>query len=191
MSSSDGRGGSGELRILGIDPGSAVTGYGIVERRSGGLVHVAHGTLRPRDDSLAARLGALHRDVREILDLHRPDVAVVEAVFVAASARSALVLGQARGAALAALAEGNLPVSEYAASQTKQAVTGSGRASKRQVQTMVQRLLGLDRRPATDACDALAAAICHAYAFRLAGKGRPRPHRRARGSVRVAVRRGR
>lgn len=184
----------GSLRILGIDPGSAVTGYGILERDASGLRHVAHGTLRPRGGTLASRLGQLHRDVAEIIARHQPDVAAVEQVFVAASARSALVLGQARGAVLAALAGGDLPVSEYAAAQTKQAVTGSGRASKRQVQTMVQRLLALEGRPATDACDALAAAICHAQASRLAWAAAPlRPRRRRRGGSarRPTVRRAR
>jgi crossover junction endodeoxyribonuclease RuvC len=168
------------MRILGVDPGSAVTGFGVIERHQGGIVHVAHGTLRPRGESLAARLGRLHRDLREIIACHEPDVAAVEQVFVAVSARSALVLGQARGAILAALAEGGLPVCEYAATQTKQAVTGSGRATKPQVQKMVQRLLALDRKPATDACDALAAAVCHAQSFRLRETG-VAPRRRSRG----------
>jgi len=109
---------------------------------------------------------------------------------VAASPRSALVLGQARGAILAALSESGLPVCEYAATETKQAVTGSGRASKLQVQKMVQRLLRLERRPASDACDALAAALCHAQSFRLRESGRV-PRRRARGrGMRFAVKPG-
>jgi crossover junction endodeoxyribonuclease RuvC len=168
------------MRILGVDPGSAVTGFGVIERGPGGLVHVAHGTLRPRGGSLAARLGQLHHDLGEIIARHEPHVAAVEQVFVAASPRSALVLGQARGAILAALAGGGLTVCEYAAAQTKQAVTGSGRATKLQVQRMVQRLLALERRPAGDACDALAAALCHAQSFRLGGQG-VRARRRGRG----------
>jgi crossover junction endodeoxyribonuclease RuvC len=178
------------MRILGVDPGSAVTGFGVIERQPGGIVHVAHGTLRPRGDSLAARLGQLHRGLRDIIASHEPDVAAVEQVFVAASPRSALILGQARGAILAALAEGGLTVCEYAASQTKQAVTGSGRATKPQVQKMVQRLLALERRPASDACDALAAAVCHAQSFRLRQAGAV-PRRRARGrGLRWAVKPG-
>jgi crossover junction endodeoxyribonuclease RuvC len=178
------------MRILGVDPGSAVTGFGVIERQPGGIVHVAHGTLRPRGDSLAARLGQLHRNLREIVARYEPDVAAVEQVFVAVSPRSALVLGQARGAILAALSESGLTVCEYAASQTKQAVTGSGRATKPQMQKMVQRLLALDRKPATDACDALSAAVCHAQSFRLRETGVV-PRRRVRGrGLRFAVKPG-
>ena len=169
------------MRILGSDPGSGATGFGVVDRLGDRLVHVAHGTLRPaRSAPLAARLHHLHRDLCAVIAQHAPDVAAVEQVFVAASPRSALVLGQARGAILAALAESGLTVCEYAASQTKQAVTGTGRATKPQVQKMVQRLLALERRPATDACDALAAAVCHAQSFRLRQSGAA-PRSRARG----------
>ena len=160
------------MRILGIDPGSSATGYGVVERREGRLVHVAHGTLRPpRDLSLASRLDHLHRSIGEVITLHAPDCVAVEGVFVAASPRSALVLGQARGAILAAVAAGGLPVHEYAPTRIKRSVTGNGRATKRQVKFMVQRLLSLDRLPANDAADALAAAISHANAGRLESLG--------------------
>lgn len=173
------------MRILGIDPGSAVTGFGVVDRVEGELAHVAHGTVRPpRSAPLAARLDFVYCEVGEVIRQYRPDVAVVEQVFVAASARAALVLGQARGVVLAALAAGGVSVSEYAATRVKQAVTGSGRAPKRQVQNMVRRLLALDCSPALDASDALAAAICHAHEYRLrdlgaAGRARPRRLRRA------------
>jgi crossover junction endodeoxyribonuclease RuvC len=181
------------LRILGIDPGSAVTGFGVVDRVNGELVHVTHGTLRPpRSAPLAVRLDFIYRGVGEVIRQHRPDVAVVEQVFVAASARAALVLGQARGVVLAALAAGEVSVSEYAATRVKQAVTGSGRAPKRQVQDMVRRLLALDGSPALDASDALAAAICHAHEYRLRDVGvvgRARPRRMRRGNVVRAVRR--
>jgi crossover junction endodeoxyribonuclease RuvC len=160
------------MRILGIDPGSSVTGYGVVERRAGGLVHVAHGTLRPpRHVPLAFRLDYLGRAVAEVIERHAPDCVVVEQVFVAVSPRSALVLGQARGAILAAVAAGGLPVSEYAPARIKRSVTGNGRASKQQVKLMVRRLLALDRLPASDAADALAAAISHANAGRLDSLG--------------------
>jgi crossover junction endodeoxyribonuclease RuvC len=109
----------------------------------------------------------LHEAIAAIVRDHAPDTAVVEQVFVSASARSALVLGQARGAALAALGASNLVVIEFSATRIKQAVTGSGRAGKRQVQNMVKRLLSLDAVPASDAADALAAAICHGQAGRL------------------------
>ncbi len=178
------------MRILGIDPGSGATGFGVVDRLGDRLVHVAHGTLRPaRSASLAARLHRLHRDLCAVIAQHAPDVAAVEQVFVANSPRAALVLGQARGAILAALASAELGITEYAASHVKRAVTGSGRADKRQVQLMVSRLLALDSPPAHDASDALAAAICHAHAGRLAAlvggrSARPRPTRGARLVVR-------
>lgn len=160
------------MRILGIDPGSSVTGYGVVERGAGRLVHVAHGTLRPpRSVPLASRLDHLYRTVAEVIARHEPDCVAVEQVFVAASPRSALVLGQARGAILAAVAARGLPVNEYTPTRIKRSVTGNGRASKRQVKFMVKRLLALDRLPVDDAADALAAAISHANAGRLDSLG--------------------
>jgi crossover junction endodeoxyribonuclease RuvC len=181
------------MRILGIDPGSSATGFGVVERRDGRLVHVAHGTLRPpRGAPLARRLHFLHGALRAVVAQHRPDVAAVEQVFVASSPRAALVLGQARGAVLSALGSDGLPVVEYSASQIKLGVTGSGRADKRQVQGMVGRLLGLACSPAPDAADALAAAIRHAHGGRLEALGVPAARRsrpRRPGAAFVAVRR--
>jgi crossover junction endodeoxyribonuclease RuvC len=179
------------MRILGVDPGSNATGFGVVERRGQRLVHVAHGTLRPRRGApVELRLHELYEALRAVVRHHAPDAAAVERVFVAASPRSALVLGQARGAALAALGGLGLAVAEYAAAEVKQAVTGSGRADKRQVQRMVGRLLGLERLPELDAADALAAAIGHAQAggLRALGAARRRPRRRA-GPARLRVRR--
>jgi len=156
------------MRILGIDPGSAATGFGVVDSEAGRLIHVAHGTLRPSPrSSMAERLHYLHQAVREVMLDHAPDVAVIEQVFVSASARSALVLGQARGVALAAVGAVGRTVVEYSASRIKLAATGNGRADKAQVQEMVRRLLELNRPPARDAADALAAAICHANAGRI------------------------
>jgi crossover junction endodeoxyribonuclease RuvC len=157
------------------------------------LVHVAHGTLRPRPrESLPIRLASLQHSLQEVIALHRPEVASVEAVFVAASARSALVLGHARGVILAAAAGAGLPVAEYAARQIKQAVTGTGAARKAQVQTMVRRLLSLDRNPAQDAADGLAAAICHAHSARWLALGAPpSPRRRSRRPSPRVVRRAR
>lgn len=174
------------VRVLGIDPGSAVTGFGLVERRGARVVHVAHGTIRtPRGASPAQRLDRLHAALCEVIARHRPDVASIEQVFVAASPRSALVLGQARGAALAALGAAGLAVHEYAPARIKQAVSGNGRAGKDQIQRIVTRLLDLSSPPAGDAADALAAALCHAEAGRLellVGRGRAR-RRRPRGPV--------
>jgi crossover junction endodeoxyribonuclease RuvC len=176
------------MRILGIDPGSITTGYGVIEQSGGRLVHVAHGTLRPpRNVSFALRLDYLHRSIGEVIDEHRPDTAALEQVFVAGSPRAALVLGQARGAVLSALGAAGLGVQEYAAVQVKQAVTGNGRAAKRQVQAMVRRLLGLERTPASDAADALAVAIRHAHGSRLEAAGVPATRRRRRAPRRPSV----
>jgi crossover junction endodeoxyribonuclease RuvC len=171
-----------QARILGIDPGSQVTGYGVVERRDGEIVHVAHGTLRAsKEGSPERRLADLHRALLEVIERHRPEMASVEQLFVARGARSALVLGQARGVALAAIGAAGIAVHEYAPTRIKQSVTGSGRASKLQVQRVVKRRLGLQRVPAADAADALAAALCHAGAGRLELLGvKARPRRRAR-----------
>ncbi len=181
------------MRILGIDPGSVVTGYGVIERLGSNLAHHTHGALRlPAGRPLAERLGEIHHRIGVLIRELEPDVAAVERIFVAASPRSALILGQARGAALAALGAAGIPVVEYSPPELKQAVTGSGRASKREVQAMVKRLLGLARTPVSDAADALALAICHAHAGRLRalGVGRVRSgSKRARGAGRVVVRR--
>lgn len=154
------------LRILGIDPGSNATGFGVVEdigRRGDELRHVAHGTIRPpRGGALSLRLHVLQRALREAIERYAPEIACVEEVFVATSPRSALVLGQARGALLACVGEAGLTLVEYAPARIKLSVTGSGRAPKLQVQRMVARRLGLETAPAADAADALAAAICHA-----------------------------
>ena len=152
------------MRILGIDPGSSATGFGVVERRSSQLLHVAHGVVRPPSGAaMPLKLDHLYRTLTEIIVRYAPDCSAVEQVFVAVSPRSALVLGQARGVALAALGAAGLSVAEYTPSQVKLAVTGSGRAPKSQVKHMVRRMLDLERTPAEDAADALAVAICHAH----------------------------
>lgn len=182
------------MRVLGIDPGSMVTDFGVLEREGSRLRHVAHGTLRPpRGASLALRLAALQRGLAQAILAHAPDVAAVERVFVAASPRAALVLGEARGALLAVLGEAGLAVREYGAREVKQAVVGTGAADKRQVQAMVRRLLGLAQAPAQDAADALAVAVCHAHAGAYearVGVARARRSRR-RAGTRLVVRRAR
>jgi crossover junction endodeoxyribonuclease RuvC len=179
------------MRVLGIDPGSHATGFGVLERRGGDVVHLAHGVIRTRGDGLAARLAYLHAALREVIEQHRPSVAAVEQVFVEASPRSALVLGQARGAVLSALGAAGLVVCEYSPAEVKQAVTGTGRAPKAQVQVMVRRLLELERAPAKDAADALAVALRLAQGGRLEAAGvtsrrRGRARRRAAVSLRPA-----
>jgi crossover junction endodeoxyribonuclease RuvC len=169
------------MRILGVDPGSSATGYGVVQFSGGRLRHIAHGVLRPRKGAaLASRLAEIHGGLLEVVAEHGADLAAVERVFVASNPRSALVLGQARGAVLAALAGAGLEVTEFAAREVKKAVVGTGGARKAQVQTMVTRLLALEAEPPTDAADALAVAICQAHGGRLAGLGVGRQRRSLR-----------
>jgi len=151
-------------RILGIDPGLRVTGFGILEARGNVLVYVSSGCIRATGSSLPIRLGVIVRDLAHVIAEACPTEVAVEKVFVNINPNSTLLLGQARGAAIAAAVLAGLPVSEYTAGQVKQAVVGAGRALKPQVQEMVRRLLGLPGIPASDAADALAAAICHAHA---------------------------
>ena len=152
------------MRILGIDPGSRLTGFGIITvLRNGKLGYVASGCVRVPKGSLAERLKVILDGVDEVIKIHNPEVLAIEKVFMARNADSALKLGQARGAALCAALQHDLPVSEYTALQIKRAVVGTGRGEKKQVQHMVTALLGLSGTPQADAADALAAAICHAH----------------------------
>ncbi len=177
------------MRILGIDPGSNATGFGVVDRLSGSITHVTHGVLRPsRSAPLSVRLAYIHAGIARVVAQNAPDIAVVERVFIASNPRSALVLGQARGVVLAALSVSGLEVAELAAREVKKAVAGTGAASKTQVQAMVMRLLELDTSPASDAADALAVAICQAQAGRLTGLGVSRRRRPRRVAGRVLPR---
>ncbi|MBE9515862.1 MAG: crossover junction endodeoxyribonuclease RuvC [Proteobacteria bacterium] len=152
------------MRILGIDPGSRTTGYGVVELDGQRILYIDSGCIRCGDGALPDRLDVIFRSISEIINQHRPQVASVEQVFMARNPDSALKLGQARGAAVCALKQQNLEVMEYTALQIKQSVVGRGHADKQQVQHMVKALLNLDGEPQADAADALAAAICHANA---------------------------
>jgi crossover junction endodeoxyribonuclease RuvC len=158
------------MRVVGIDPGTATTGYGVIEETAGRLILICFGTIcTPADMPMPRRLLELHRQLSELLALHAPETAAVESLFFQKNVRTALSVGQARGAALLALAERDVPVSEYTPLQVKQAVTGYGGAEKRQVQTMVRTLLGLSEPPKPDdAADALAVAICHAHSQKIA-----------------------
>jgi crossover junction endodeoxyribonuclease RuvC len=152
------------IRILGIDPGLAVTGYGLVESEAGHLAYVASGRIRSRgSDPLPERLRAILAGLAEVIESFAPAEVVVEKVFVSVNPQSTLLLGQARGAAIAAAVLARLPVSEYTALQVKKSVVGVGHARKEQVQAMVRRLLKLPGDPSADAADALACAICHAH----------------------------
>ena len=157
-------------RILGIDPGLRVTGYGLLDRAGQQLIYVTSGVIRTPDGALPERLKAILEGLNEVIALHRPDQVVVEKVFVNVNPASTLLLGQARGAAICAAVSCRLPVSEYTALQVKQAVVGKGHAHKEQVQQMVRRLLGLPGDPSPDAADALACAICHAHGGQGLGK---------------------
>ena len=147
--------------ILGIDPGSRLTGYGLIKVNGRQLEYCASGCIRTRGDSLPARLGQIYRGVGELIDAYEPAEFAIENVFMAKNAQSALTLGQARGVAIAAAVAADLPIYEYAARQVKQAVVGTGKANKAQVQHMVRVLLDLSGPPSTDAADALAIAVCH------------------------------
>lgn len=151
-------------RILGLDPGLRVTGYGVIECHGNRLAYVASGCIRTGEGALPTRLGVIARDLGHLIAEMAPTEVAVEQVFVNVNPRSTLLLGQARGAAIAAAVLAGLPVAEYTAGQVKQAVVGGGRAAKTQVQAMVMRLLKLPGAPQADAADALAAAICHAHA---------------------------
>jgi crossover junction endodeoxyribonuclease RuvC len=152
------------VRILGIDPGLRLTGFGIVDAQGGALRYVASGVIRIPAGALPPRLKSIHDGVAEVIAEYRPETAVAEIVFVNVNPQSTLLLGQARGAAITTLVTHGLAVHEYTALQVKQAVVGYGRAAKPQVQAMVQHLLRLPGVPSTDAADALACAICHAHA---------------------------
>ncbi len=152
------------MRILGIDPGLRVTGFGVVGREGQKLAYVTSGCIRTRDGGdLAERIGTILEGLAEVIAATRPEQVAIEQVFVNVNAKSTLLLGQARGAALSAAVLARLPVAEYTAMQVKQAVVGTGHARKEQVQEMVRRLLHLSGHPSTDAADALACAICHAH----------------------------
>ena len=152
------------IRILGVDPGLRVTGFGIIEKLGTRLAYVSSGCVRtPDDGALPLRLKTILGGLREVIAEHRPQQVAIEIVFVNVNPKSTLLLGQARGAAICAAVDADLPVAEYTALQVKKAVVGNGHAAKEQVQHMVRRLLALPGDPSPDAADALACAICHAH----------------------------
>jgi crossover junction endodeoxyribonuclease RuvC len=149
--------------ILGIDPGLRTTGFGVIHRHGHKLRYIASGTIKSGEGELPARLKVILDGVAEVAATYKPDCAAIEKVFVNVNPQSTLLLGQARGAAICALVSHGLSVAEYSPTQLKQAVVGTGRAAKAQVQDMVARLLALPGLPGTDAADALGVAICHAH----------------------------
>jgi crossover junction endodeoxyribonuclease RuvC len=152
------------VRILGVDPGLGITGYGVVEKCGSVLTYVASGRIVSNErQALAQRLATILEGLEQVIAAHAPAEVAVEKVFVNVNPQSTLLLGQARGAAICAAVLAHLPVAEYTALQVKQAVVGMGHAKKEQVQEMVKRLLKLSAAPGSDAADALACAICHAH----------------------------
>jgi crossover junction endodeoxyribonuclease RuvC len=151
--------------ILGIDPGTIVTGYGIIEVRGTIMKLVASGSIRNRTDNpMPARLRAIHDTLRDVIAKFKPDEVAVETAFYGKNAQSALKLGQARGVAILAAVSGDLPLAEYSPREVKKAVVGNGSASKQQVQYMVRSTLGMKEGPKLfDITDALAVAICHTH----------------------------
>jgi crossover junction endodeoxyribonuclease RuvC len=174
------------LRVLGIDPGSRFTGYGVVEQRGSRLLHVGHGVLKLEADApLEHRLGELFSGLTQMVTLYGPDAVAVEGVFTFKNARSALVLGHARGVALLVAAQRSLPVHEYAPARVKRAVGAGGASDKDAVARMVKTFLGLAEVERADASDALAVAICH---LNHAMKAHLRPAGTAAGSKRTGGR---
>lgn len=152
------------MRIIGIDPGSRITGFGVIEASNNSAVLVAHGCVRQdADASFPQRLARIFAEVGEAVSLHAPDEMAIEDVFVSRNPGSALKLGQARGAAICAGASADLGVWEYTPSKVKQAIVGRGGAEKRQIQHMVGLLLGVSNALQADAADALGVALCHLH----------------------------
>lgn len=163
-------------RLLGLDPGLRITGFGIIDTLGSQMRYVASGCIKTTDGELPGRLKTLLDGVREVIATYQPDQVAIEKVFVNVNPQSTLLLGQARGAVICGAVSCDLPVHEYTALQIKQAVVGYGKAQKEQVQHMVQRLLTLTDTPNPDAADALACAICHSHGMQgvLGGLGKRR-----------------
>lgn len=154
--------------ILGIDPGSRITGFGVIRMNGRKIEYVASGCIRVNEGILSDRLNQIFDCISEVIHEYKPDEAAIEQVFMSTNADSALKLGQARGSAMVAMAQHALVVAEYSARQIKQSVVGNGGADKSQVQHMVTSLLGLNKKPQADAADGLAVAICHGHAMQSA-----------------------
>jgi crossover junction endodeoxyribonuclease RuvC len=168
--------------IIGIDPGSRFTGYGIIHVKGNQHFHLAHGCIKVAGENSGERLQHIYQSLKEIILIHQPQEAAIEQVFMHQNPGSALKLGQARGAAIVAL---GMSVAEYSARQVKQSVVGYGAAKKEQVQHMVKKLLNISENLQADAADALAIALCHAHTrFSLAKIGVIPQHKKKRSSWR-------
>ena len=154
--------------ILGIDPGSRITGFGVIKMNGRKVEYIASGCIRVKDGIVADKLNQIFDSVSQVVQEYKPNESAIEQVFMAKNADSALKLGQARGVAMVAMAQHALVVAEYSARQIKQAVVGTGGADKSQVQHMVTNLLNLSAAPQADAADGLAVAICHGHMLQSA-----------------------
>lgn len=157
------------MRVIGIDPGTAITGWGVVEGDGNDLRVIAYGVVTtPAGTPLPERLQVIYRELTELLGKWQPESSAIEELFFSKNAKTALAVGHGRGAAMLALANAGLPITEYKPLEVKQAITGHGGADKQQMQQMVKLLLSLDELPRPDdAADALAVAICHLHSVRL------------------------
>lgn len=154
------------MKVLGIDPGTATTGYGVVEGKGSRLTHIAHGTITtPAGDHFAERLEKIYREACELIERHAPDAISIEKLYFARNVTTGLAVAQARGVVALAASQAKLPIGEFSALEVKSAVVGYGKATKRQVQEMIKILLNLDDLPRPDdAADALGVAICQIHA---------------------------
>jgi len=159
------------IRVIGIDPGSRITGYGVVDTDGFRHRYVTSGFIQIKADTLGEKLGIIFCEVSRIVTDWKPESMAIEQVFVKHNVDSALKLGQARGAAICAAVQAELPIGEYTPRAIKKAVVGTGAADKQQIQQMIQRLLGLDKLPQSDEADALAIAICHAHHIKIRSSG--------------------
>ncbi|MFQ6372376.1 crossover junction endodeoxyribonuclease RuvC [Shewanella sp. YIC-542] len=168
--------------ILGVDPGSRITGYGVIQCQGRHQLYLGSGCIRTSSEDLPSRLKQIFDGISEIIRQYQPEQLAIERVFMAKNADSALKLGQARGAAIVAATVAGLPVSEYTATQIKSAIVGNGRAQKAQMQHMIQHLLKLSAKPQADAADALSVALCHYHTCQslvaLGGKASSRTYGR-------------
>ncbi|MBI5417343.1 crossover junction endodeoxyribonuclease RuvC [Candidatus Poribacteria bacterium] len=157
------------MRVLGIDPGIAITGYGVVEDHSGKFKSIAYGCIITESkDSVSCRLKTIYQDLGEIIKTYRPDFIAIEELFFAANVKTAISVGEARGVIILGAANLNIPIAQYTPLQIKQGISGYGKADKKQVQYMIKNLLGLSEIPKPDdAADGLAAAICHLNSYKL------------------------
>ncbi len=158
------------MLTLGIDPGTATTGYGLVTEKRNKLVFIDHGIISTsRKDSSQDRLRTIYSELKKVIIEYKPKIIAIEKLYFGVNSKTAISVGQARGMSLLAAAEARVPVAEYSPLEVKMAVTGYGRADKKQVQQMVKNLLGLSELPKPDdAADALAIAICHIHSYKLA-----------------------